>query len=92
MIGAGFTWEEVRTHLRTLAGRIPEGEVLGLCVFGGATVLHWEMEDRFSRDVDVQQSRCSPNLLKVAKADGEACCFREAEDPEPEGFYSHRPP
>jgi hypothetical protein len=87
MIGAGFRWEEVKTHLRALAGRIPEGEVLELCVFGGATVLHWGMEDRFSRDVDVQQSRCSPNLLKVAKAAGEACRFREVEDPEPEGFY-----
>ena len=82
---ARYTWEAVQAELRRLAERIPEGQILELTVFGGVTVQHWEMPGRRTRDIDVQQSRCSDNFVDVAKVLDRWVRFRNTEAEEP-GF------
>jgi hypothetical protein len=85
MIGGGYTWAQIKNYLFTLATHIPSGETLELGVFGGCTVLHWGMEDRLSRDLDVLHSDCSPNLVEVAQVLSGAIRFTE--EGESEGPY-----
>jgi hypothetical protein len=82
---ARYTWEAAQAELRKLAEHIPEGQLLELTVFGGVTVQHWEMPGRLTRDIDVQQSRCSDNFESLAKVLDRWVRFRNTEAEEP-GF------
>jgi len=79
------TWETVQAELKKVAERIPEGQVLELTVFGGVALQHWAMPGRLTRDIDVQQSRCSGNFENLAKVLHHWVRFRNSEAQEP-GF------
>ena len=56
-------------------------------MFGGSTVLHWGMEGRLSRDIDVQQSRSSSFLIDLAPASAGLIRHRDSEGPDPKRPY-----
>src|ERR1700751_4449953 len=87
ILDPGYSWSEIKAELEKLSALVPTGEVLELAGFGGSTVLHWGMEGRLSRDIDVQQSRSSSFLIDLAPASAGLIRHRDSEGPDPKGPY-----
>jgi hypothetical protein len=82
-----YAWAEVVAQLQKLSERLPAGEKLDLMVFGSAALQHWGMENRLTRDVDVQMSKSSTNLEQLIGMLTPDVQMRDHAGPEPEKPY-----
>jgi hypothetical protein len=83
----GHTWNTIKAELEKLSPLVPSGKTLELFVFGGVPVLYWGMEDRLSRDIDVQQSKSSDFLLDLLPSASGIIRRRDSAGPDPQTPY-----